>query len=885
MDAAGCVQFLNESYCRLWGLAEGAAYWTGQPADRLRAVVQTMVAESEAFRRRTESWRADGEPDPRYPVALADGRWLELDFVPLQVPAAGLLVYVRDVTERHRAEAKLAEQRRFYESVLNEIPSQIAVFRPDGRYLFLNAQAVPDAGARAALLDQFVDAYVAHQGWQADIAAARRAHFRRAVAELRPQSWQETTPENDGPPRHYLRHYQPVRDAAGALQYVIGYGTDITARVAAEEAVQASEARLREQQQFMQQLLDTTRSVVYVRDPDGDILFANPAMRELQTQMGATEELPEPLQDQRLQELASYAALDARVLATGQTLDAEDLLTMPDGSARWFYTVKSPLPRCGASPHVLGVSTDITALKQAQITLMGSEKRYRDLMQYAQALICTYDLQGTVLSANPALSRLLDRPETELLGCSVSQFMLPEDQPHFDAYLAQMAREGEAQGVLRVRPSGSAQVHHLLYHNFVMREHGQAPYIISHAHDITNRVLAEQQMKQAKEAAEAAAQARENFLANMSHEIRTPLNGVLGIAAQLGKTPLDARQQELLQVVQASGRHLLGVLNDVLDMAKISSGKLELVSESFDVCEMLYEAARPLFAQAQEKGIEVEAIRLHESCPNSWVVGDAHRLRQVILNLFSNAIKFTPPGGRITAGGYQVAETADTITVEFRFSDTGVGIPADKLAHIFDSFAQAQADTARRFGGTGLGLSISRALIEQMGGSLTVESTEGKGSTFAFAITLPRAAQAQAAVAASAAVGVGLQGMRLLLVEDNETNRLLARMILEDWGVELDEAEDGEQGVALAAAADYDAILMDIQMPGLNGLQATAAIRALPDQRRASVPIVALTANAFESDTQQYLAAGMQACVAKPFDENELFQTLDRVLSIKRQTS
>ncbi|MBC6992217.1 ATP-binding protein [Hymenobacter sp. BT491] len=362
----------------------------------------------------------------------------------------------------------------------------------------------------------------------------------------------------------------------------------------------------------------------------------------------------------------------------------------------------------------------------------------------------------------------------------------------------------------------------------------------------------------------------------MSHEIRTPLKGVLGITAQLAKTPLAPRQQELLRIVQGSGRHLLGVLNDVLDMAKITSGKLELAHEPFDVCEMLFQAAQPLFVQAQEKGIEVEAIRLHESCPNPQVVGDPHRIRQVVLNLFSNAIKFTPAGGKITAGGYQVAETAKALTIAFRFTDTGVGIAPDKVERIFENFTQASADTARHFGGTGLGLSISRALVERMGGTLTVDSTPGVGSTFAFQLTLPRGTAPPPVPTSPETEGGrrGLQGRRVLLVEDNEINRLVAGLLLEEWGIAYDEAEDGPTAIAQAAAHPYDGVLMDIQMPGMSGLEATAAIRALPDPARAAVPVVALTANAFEADRQQCLAAGMQACVSKPFDEALLYQIL-----------
>ncbi|RZK61923.1 MAG: response regulator, partial [Hymenobacter sp.] len=369
--------------------------------------------------------------------------------------------------------------------------------------------------------------------------------------------------------------------------------------------------------------------------------------------------------------------------------------------------------------------------------------------------------------------------------------------------------------------------------------------------------------------------ARENFLANMSHEMRTPLNGVLGMTAQLAKTALDARQQEFVRTIRHSGQHLLGVINDVLDMAKITSGKLELEEKAFNLCDSMGEAVRPLVAQAQEKGIHFAGTPLRTTCAYPWVLGDSLRLNQILINLVSNAIKFTAPGGRVVVIGEQLAETEATLTVRFSVQDTGIGIARDKHEVIFEGFTQAYADTARLFGGTGLGLSISRALVQQLGGELKLCSAPGQGSTFSFTLTLPKAPAPVLAGPLDAYDTGALRSRRVLVVEDNEINRTVARLLLEGWGVMVDEAEDGHAGVArVRYEAPYDAVLMDIQMPGLNGLDATAAIRALPDPLRAFTPIIALTANAFRADRDRYLAAGLDACLAKPFEEEDVYRTL-----------
>ncbi|TYZ07662.1 response regulator [Hymenobacter lutimineralis] len=525
-------------------------------------------------------------------------------------------------------------------------------------------------------------------------------------------------------------------------EYVNMYLVEQTAQVAAQQRQAAQEA-------FTRQVLDAVPVLVYVRDAAGNYVFQNSATRELAEQLANSQPTAE-IASHQARQLASYDAADASVLASGQQVVVEDEMTLPDGRLRYLHTIKQPLRWDDGPTHVLGVSADVTDLKQAT------------------------------------------------------------------------------------------------------------------------------------EAAKAAAKARENFLANMSHEIRTPLNGVLGIAAQLAKTPLNTRQQELLGIIRNSGRHLLGVINDVLDMAKITSGKLELEQSAFNLCDSMGQAIQPLIYQAQEKGITVEGTLLRDSCPYPWVIGDAHRLNQILMNLVSNAVKFTPAGGHIKVGGYALAETGEELTVEFRVSDTGVGIAPDKLGRIFENFTQAYADTTRQFGGTGLGLSISRALVEQMNGTLTVTSEVGKGSTFAFQLTLPRVAVPKPADAPPAHTTYdtgALRGKHLLLVEDNDINRLVARMLLEDWGVTLEEAEDGVEGLACITQNTYDGVLLDIQLPGLNGLEVTAAVRALPDARKAQVPILALTANAFQSDTEEYLAAGINDAIAKPIDDAVLFAKLTRLLT------
>ncbi|MCI1186925.1 ATP-binding protein [Hymenobacter sp. DH14] len=656
--------------------------------------------------------------------------------------------------------------------------------------------------------------------------------------------------------------------------YVNLYLLDVT-------ALHQAQAELVAQRAFYETILHSLPAEVAVVGADRRYQYLNPATL-------ADPALRQAALGRTVAELGADLGRPAEVMArrlarfeqaaTGQDVAWTETVDKPAGRRQYLRRLHPVPSPDGAAPWFIAYGLDVTEQEQTQQALVRNEKQYRDLMHYAQAFICTYDLAGTVITVNPALANLLGQAMDELVGRPVAAFLLPEDQASFGRYLAHIAGAGEAEGVLRVQPRGRTDVRHLLYHNFVVREPGQAPYIISHSHDITARVEAEQALRLARDEAEATATARQNFLANMSHEIRTPMNGVLGMADQLATTRLDARQQRLIGLMQRSGQHLLAVLNDVLDMAKISAGKLEMEQVAFNLCDSMGAAVQPLAAQAAAKGLAFTGVPLRTSCPYPWVIGDAHRLNQILINLVSNAVKFTEQG-TIDVVGELVDETADELTVRFRVSDTGPGIPAAQQARIFESFTQAQAGTARQFGGTGLGLSISRALVAQLGGTLTLASEEGRGSTFAFTVTLPRAAAPAPAAAAPAAYDTGrLAGVRVLVIEDNDVNRTLVEMMAEPWGVQLDQAATGPAGLARLAAHRYDVVLMDVQMPGLSGVDVTQRLRQMGDPARAATPVIAFTANVFREDIEGYLAAGMNAYLPKPIGQEALYRKLVEVL-------
>ncbi|WP_210517352.1 PAS domain-containing protein [Hymenobacter terricola] len=848
LDATGIIVLANRRFFSLLGLPDEPAVWHGKSVRCLAAKVQPLVAapaELVRWAERELPWRQQEQQEL---VTLHQGAVLACEMMPPAAeagPAGTWLLALRDVSEQQHLRAAL----KSVSCIPEEDPSPIVRIGANGQQLYAN----PAARRVGRHLTRAEQVRLQKQLRCAAAAALAQAAPHQLEVALREQV--------------YSVAVMPFPREG----YVNLYFADISEREAVRQ-------QLAEQQQFTQQVLDTIPALIFVRDTKQQFVFQNPAMQGLMAGSGMARPDAVAPDSVLARELAEYAAVDVQVLATGQEIATEEAHTLLDGTIRWFYTVKGPLHRPDGTVHVLGVSTDITALKQSRQTLERSEKQYRDLMTYSQAFIFTHDLQGRVLTVNPAVTALLNRPVEELLGQSMAINLPPEDIPAFEQYLQLMSTAREATGVQRMSPHGSPRLHYLQYRSFRVEEPNQVPYIIVHTHDITERVLAGKELKRAKQAAEAAVRARENFLANMSHEIRTPMNGVLGVANLLAKTPLTVEQQELLRIIRVSGQHLLAVLNDVLDMAKIASGKLELNLESFNLCDSVAQALQPLALQALEKGLHFEGTPLSATCPFPLVQADAHRINQIMLNLVSNAVKFTPAGGRVKVKGELLAQTADTLTVRFRVTDTGLGMAPEVQARIFESFTQAYADTARRFGGTGLGLSISRALVEQMGGELTVASALGVGSTFAFSLTLARAvAPAVESVAEAFDTGV-LAGVRVLLVEDNDINRFVARRTMQEWGIVVTEAVDGASGVARFAQQPFDLVLMDIQMPGMSGLDAMALIRAHAEPARAGVPILALTANAFHADHERYRAAGMNDCLAKPFEEAELYDKLRKLL-------
>ena len=395
-------------------------------------------------------------------------------------------------------------------------------------------------------------------------------------------------------------------------------------------------------------------------------------------------------------------------------------------------------------------------------------------------------------------------------------------------------------------------------------------------------------LAEALEAAEEASRAKTVFLSNMSHEIRTPMNAIIGLdSIALSNPNIPQETREELEQIGVSAKHLLGIINDILDMSRIESGRLALTDGEFAIAKTLEQVNTIIGGQCSDKGIDYECHVKGELA--DYYIGDDMKLRQVMINVLGNAVKFTPAGGKVTFTVEEVARAAGMSTLQLTVADTGIGISEDYLPKIFEAFSQEDSSAANKYGSTGLGLSITKNLVELMGGTISVQSEKGVGTTFTLTVTLANSDRHDEAAAGDGSAAGGhthLEGRRVLLAEDVEVNAEIMVVLLDMHGMEADIAENGQVAVDKFASHEpgyYSAVLMDMRMPVMNGLEATEAIRGMDRADAARIPIIALTANAFDEDVQRSMQAGLDAHLSKPVEADALFATLEALIEQREQ--
>ncbi len=612
---------------------------------------------------------------------------------------------------------------------------------------------------------------------------------------------------------------------------------------------------------------------------DGTIVFANQAMSEI-VGFEIDELVGRSYQDFIVGELADFFQQGYKsISAENGTHTREIKVTRKDGTIRELEVSAAAIQHA-SRPALMLIARDVTERKRAEEALREREERYRVVFNTGADALMVHALSrdavpGPFIEVNDVACQQLGYSKEELVRKTLVDITTSKFRNRLPCLVQELFSQRQVQfQTTAVHKSGREFPVEVAIRLFELK--GQ-PVVLTNARDITERKKAEDELRKAKESAETANRAKSEFLTNMGHELRTPLSGMIGMAELLLSTQLDPNQHHYAKMVVRSGTALLTIMNDLLDFSKIEAGKLAIEPVPFDLATAVDDVTQILNARAQEKDLRL-VVKYSSDTPR-LLVGDAGRIRQVLTNLVDNAVKFTVEGEIVIQVRCQ-EKSQDEARINLSVHDKGIGVPRDKLEHIFEKFTQVDTSTTRRHGGTGLGLAISKQLVELMGGKVGVDSQPGVGSTFWFTLTLPLQPEEMQFVQ-SEEVSKMIQGHRqpthVLVVEDNEVNQEVAATMLKKLGCEVDLACDGQQAVTMAEQKFYQIIFMDCSMPGMDGFEATRVIRSKGSKASRYTKIIAMTAHSLEEDRKKCLQVGMDDYVAKPVSMNDFQAVLEKL--------
>ena len=857
-DLKGRFTSINPAGLRLLG-------WTPEEGKKLTAR-QVVAPEHHDLYLRHEADQIARREEATFETELLakDGRHVQVEVSSRPVFRAGVAVglqgIARDISERKRVELLIRDKEEFIRNVIDTDPNRIFVKDRAGRFILVNRAAAESHG-------RHVEEIVGKLESEINPNAEQVASFQRDDREVMDTLQDKFIPGEKLTTRKgqtvWLQTVKrPLIGANGKADFVLGVGTDITERKRSEV--------------FLESILENLPIGVFLKDAVSlKMVMYNAGAERL---FGIKRSFALGRSDYDFfpkEEADIFTSKDREVLASGKLADIpeEEVLTQDRGK-RILHTRKVPIfDENGRPLYLLGIAEDITERKRADAFL-------HSIVENLPISLFLKDAQTlrTVMH-NAGAEELTGLSRAEVIGKCDHDFFPKEEADLFAA----KDREALATGRLIDIPEETIQTPHrgqrFLHTRKVpiFDENDRPIFLLGISEDITERKEAEEALRQAKEAADEANRAKSSFLATMSHEIRTPMNAVIGMSNLLLDTPLNLEQRDFVQTVRNSGEALLSIINDILDFSKIEAGKLNLEILDFDLRDTVETTVDLLSNTAAEKKVELVCQFEEPIC--TLLRGDAGRLRQVLLNLASNAVKFTHQG-EVVVTISQEMETPTHATLRVAIRDTGIGISNEALQRLFQPFIQADGSTTRRFGGTGLGLAISKRLVELMGGAIGAESDAGRGSVFWFTLCLEK----QKNAVRPPFPADKLAHVRTLIVDDNATNRLILQRQLALWDIPAESATGGVEALELlrrasASGQPFELALLDMQMPEIDGLMLAWAIQQ--DRAIQTPRLILQTSLCCRPPQAELVRVGITACLIKPVKQSDLFHTLLRVLAVE----
>ncbi|HET7271607.1 MAG TPA: PAS domain S-box protein, partial [Rubrobacter sp.] len=809
--------------------------------------------------------------EKRYPHADGHPVWISLNVSvvrDLEGAPLYLVSQMQDITDRKRAEESLRASEAELRTVFSAMDDVILVLDAQGRYLEI-------APTNPSLLYKPSEELIGkslHDTFPAEQADGFLEYIRRALEEQRPVNTEYSLMIGDEE-IWFAGTVSPMEE-----DMVLYVARDITESKRAEEELRKSEERYRLVAQATDETIWDSDIVADEQTWDGAVetMFGYPSGQRTETAWW--EERIHPEDRERV-----LSSVDA-VLQSGEEMWSEEYrFRHADGSYSTVvdraYLVRDAEDR---AVRMIGSMADVTERRRAEAELRENEKRFRQLFDQSVDALFVHDASGKIIDCNAEACRSLGYSRQELLSLRVEdlatdQLSEEEKLSRTEPTLWQRALSGEPGKVAGIHRGEHRRKDGTVFPVEVYVgsvDYGGERMIFASARDITERKRAEAQLVEARLIAEEANRAKSEFLANMSHEIRTPMNGIVGMADLLLDTPLDTEQREYAETVRLSGENLMIIINDILDFSKIEAGAMRLENLDFELRSAVEDVTVLLGGRAHDKGLELASL-VEYDVPEA-LRGDPGRLRQILTNLLGNAIKFTEKGEVIVR--VELAdESEETATVRFEVSDTGIGMSPEQQERLFLAFTQADASTTRRYGGTGLGLAISKQLVNLMGGEIGVESKPGSGSTFSFTVTFEKQ---PADTCPAPSFQADLKGLRMLVVDDSEANRTILEKQLSSWGVRNTGVEGGAQALEelnSAAADPYDLAILDMRMPGIDGMDLARRIKADPDL--STTRLVLLTSMGRRGDGEEARQSGIGAYLTKPIRQSDLYDALATVMS------